>query len=431
MSPPGGKRLASLALALCSSAGLADELRFSAFGTVGYAISNNAYRYQRFIDSDGTLVRDSRFGVQLDADLAPTWRATVQARLAPSADDDKAWAVDLPWAFLSWRPNNDWLVRIGKTRVAALLYAENMDVGTTYAFARLPVEVYSIAPTQDLYGVALTRSWLGQSLDVDLDGFAGWGHAAWRAYFRDPLPGEKSRPGSWFEGFGGPMASATLTLRQGDNRFRVNASAWDIRLDSRPYLTSYPYVALAPGVGYYQVDGALPGPGVKAQRRTHNYAASAGAEFALPAGLQSVAELVWRGGDQINTGAGTHSTSGYLAFLRPTGRWTPYAYGAWMRSSAYARRLEASLNATQLPDYVPGAAIVNTLQRNAADAALVVDQRTWAVGTSYAAGSGQLLKLEWQRTLTGQGSAFLDTPLGVERAHQRVGVVSFSYNFAF
>ncbi|MFO1298487.1 MAG: hypothetical protein U1F25_19815 [Rubrivivax sp.] len=71
-----------------------------AFGTVSWAQSNRAYRYQRFIDDDGTFERDTLLGAQVDVRLT-RWSATLQARLAPSITEEKRWDVMPTWAFVA------------------------------------------------------------------------------------------------------------------------------------------------------------------------------------------------------------------------------------------------------------------------------------------------------------------------------------------
>jgi hypothetical protein len=410
---------------------VADDLRWSGFGTVGYARSDNEHRYQRFIDSDGTLTRDTLFGVQADAALTPEVSATVQVRLAPAGNSDKEWNARLPWAFLSWRPSNELTVRGGKLRIPMLLYSENIDVGTTFPFARLPIEMYSILPTWDFYGLSVSRSWMPGKLEVDLEGFAGWAHGTWRVYLRDQQLLTGARPGAWHEGISGAFVGGILTVREAENRYRFAALAWDTQLDTLQFGADYPYVQVAPGVGYYQVDNRLPGPGVSMKDRVRFYTLSAGVERELSAGFRLVGELAWRRSEKISLASGTNSLGAYLALLKPMGSWTPYVYGASLRSSDYARNLYSNLERSRLPASVPGADIVNVSQRWAADSALVFDQRTVALGTTYALGRGQLIKAEWQRTRTGLTSAFYDAPLGASSSGQKVDVFSLSYSFTF
>ena len=117
---------------------LAADYSLSGFGTLGYARSNQPYTYQRFIDDGGTLKRDSVAGLQMDARFNENFGATVQVLAAPATNSDRRYDATVAWAFLSWRPSNDWLVRAGKQRLPLYLYSQTYNVGVTYDFARLP-----------------------------------------------------------------------------------------------------------------------------------------------------------------------------------------------------------------------------------------------------------------------------------------------------
>mgnify|MGYP003417478779 CR=1 FL=1 len=81
-----------LALAIVSGSAcagaLAQEFSYSGFGTVGAAVSNKDYKYQRFITDNGTVKRDSVLGVQFDAKFSSQWSATLQAKVAPAEDNE-------------------------------------------------------------------------------------------------------------------------------------------------------------------------------------------------------------------------------------------------------------------------------------------------------------------------------------------------------
>ena len=108
--------LLSLSLVLAAAGVRAADVTVSGFGTLGYAISDKPYSYQRYIDEQGTFDRDSRLAVQVDAALSRRWSATAQLKFAPDEDSDSRWAPRLSWGFLSWRPDDDWLLRVGKLR---------------------------------------------------------------------------------------------------------------------------------------------------------------------------------------------------------------------------------------------------------------------------------------------------------------------------
>ncbi|MBS0345407.1 MAG: hypothetical protein JSR69_03015 [Proteobacteria bacterium] len=405
-----------------------EEVSLAGFGTVAYAQSNRSYRYQRFIDSGGTFQRDSRLGMQLDVRLTPAWSATVQAALAPAADSDRQWDLTLPWAFLSWRPDNDWLLRAGKLRLPLLRYSETMDVGTTFNFARLPIEVYSLAPTAEVTGVAVARSWLDERRELSLEGYLGSADSYWRFFRRDAAP--RSRPrGAWFEHIEMWLTGALLTVREGDHRLRLSVHRGDVKRVDAPIPVTYPFVPVAGGGGYYQVTDALPGPGVPTVDRVLNYTFTASAEFVLPHEFTVTGEAVRRRVTRATLG--TDSWAAYVALQKRIGAWTPYVYAARILSSSSARRLYADVNGNLLPASTPGADIINPSQRVGVDSLDVFDQRSIAVGSAYLLTPQQKLKVEWLHSHTGSTSGFLDAPSGENSGHRAVDVLSLSYDFTF
>ncbi len=164
----------------------AAEVSISGFGTLGYAVSDKEYAYQRFIDDNGTIRRDTVFGLQADVKINGQFSMTLQGKIAPSDKDDKNWDPVLSWAFLSYRPTNDWLFRLGKLRVPIYLNSESMDVGVTYDMARLPAEMYSMAPANDFVGASFSKTWNACIGDLMLDGY--WGKAPF--YRRGCMGGE-------------------------------------------------------------------------------------------------------------------------------------------------------------------------------------------------------------------------------------------------
>ena len=149
--------LLALAAAGATPAAQALDTTWSGFATLGWAKSNSPYTYQRFIDEDGGFKRDTLVAGQLDLRITPQWSATAQVRLAPADNNDDRWRPDSAWAFVAWRPNDDWLLRAGKLRVPLYLYSESLDVGVSHDMAHLPFEMYSIVPNNDFKGVFATR----------------------------------------------------------------------------------------------------------------------------------------------------------------------------------------------------------------------------------------------------------------------------------
>jgi hypothetical protein len=428
--PPMLSAVLATLLLLAAPAARAVDLSVSGFATLGYSRSDQPYAYQRFIDNSGTFKRDSVAGIQLDAGLGRGFGATLQLKAAPATASDDHYEGTIAWAFLSYRPSNDWLFRAGKQRIPLYLYSESYDVGVTYDFARLPIEMYSIAPSNDATGLSFSKSWAMSNGDVSLDGYWGRSSNDFRVWLRDDIP-PVQRSGAQFVRFdfengGGLVVSYKApdrTLRIGLHRAKVR------RHDGQPLPTGYPFVTVAPGVGYYQVDPALPGPGVPSADSVTNTTLTLGAELALPAGLRGVGEFA--------RSVVPHSlfapqgNRGYVALLRPSGFWTPYLSYAFLRSAPGTLDIYRRINFNRLPDAIPGAAQLNAAQRAGAEQIFAYDQHSWALGTSYAFSPKSKLKAEVMRTRIGATSKLADAPPGSDIANQGINVVSFSYNLVF
>ena len=417
-----------LLLLLTGPLALRAEVEVSGFGTLGGAISDQDFIYQRYLDDGGTLDRDSLAGLQLDARLTDTWGLTLQARAAPVMYGGGGWDASLTWAFLSWRPSNDLLLRAGKLRLPLMLYSANSDVGTTFDFARLPTEVYSLLPTTDLKGLSFAKTWLDQDREWVLEGYLGQAYTEWRYYLREGLEPLFSA-GTMFLGYDMDMVGSVLSLYSGDNIWRIGLHRADATWSQGPVPTRFNFVSLAPGMGYYQISDAMPGPGVSYADEYVIYLMTLGTEIALPHDFRLVGEFGRRYFQNATTGPDT--SAAYLALLKRIGRWSPYIYWAGIRTDGSVLDYIDSMNRNRLPDIIPGAAAINTSQRVGADLLSPYDQHSWAVGTSYRLSPTSLLKFEWMQTQTGRLSTFVDAPPDEDSGGRQINVFSLSYSFTF
>ena len=409
--------LLALALALPLSASAVD-MTWSGFGTAGYARSDQAYRYQRFVDESGTFKRDSVLGTQLDMKFTPQWGAAIQAKLAPSESSDTQWKGVLSWAFISWRPVDDVLIRLGKLRVPLMLNTENDDVGVTYDFARLPIEVYSIAPTTDFVGLSVSKSWLARDLDWTLDAYYGRAKNHTRYYGREIREAELT-PGSWFSAVKVKSGGLVLTARGLDNVFRMGLHQ---AMVSKPggTFSDIPYIANAfgPGSGYYDV---------RSGRREDKLIVpvqSIGASLLLPGAFRLTGEYARTRFSWASSGISRWGA--YLAVSRQFGAWNPYVYYAKTKSTDTSLGLYRAINENTTP--VPA---INSYQKFVADIILPYDQWTAAVGTSFRLTPRSLIKAEWAQTQTGEVSSFVDAPTGGDSANKRINIFSLSYSVSF
>ena len=401
--------LMSLLAALAVPAQAVD-LTWSGFATAGFALSDKPYKYQRFVDDRGSFQRDSILGAQLDARLSQQWSATVQAKLAPSDHSDRDWQASLAWAFVSWRPSDDWLIRAGKIRLPMMLNTENHDVGSTFDFARLPQEVYSMSPLTDLVGLGVSKTWFGESLDWIAEAYAGKAKTYWRYYGREMTP-EQNASGSWFLAYDFKSSGLVLTARSLDNTFRLGAHRVEVSREGAKI--GRPIVNIG---GIYQF-------GEGGDEKIVVPLATAGASILLPANIRMTGEYAWIKID--SSSEGLNRWGAYLALSKRLGAWTPYVYYATAKSKDSALQKYQRINSNVVP--APYAAS----QKFMADILSPYDQSTVALGTSYRLTPSSLLKAEWSQVNTGVASSLVDAPSGGNSADQHINVLSLSYNVTF
>lgn len=418
-----------LLLAALGSSATALELVPSGFGTVGYARSDRPYNYERFIDEKGGFERDSVLGVQLDARLGAQWSATLQLKAAPSLESDSRWDLRPAWAFIAWRPSDDWLVRVGRLRAPLYMYSESLDVGVTHDMARLPTEMYSIAPNTDIQGLSIGKTWQRGDNEFSLDAYSGRISTTARVWVRDGVPGS-IEPGARFFDISVRSTGLVFGLRQPSGQWRASWHRTSTAQALGGVPVSYPFVPIGPGLGYYQVDPSLPGPGFESVPRIRNDIFTLGLEQHLPGGLRIAAEFARN--IQHDTELGSDTRGGYAALFRPIGDITPYVSVGVLRSKRRQLDWYERLSTNVLPPFVPGAVLLNAAQRVAAESFYATDQRSLAVGAAWSLGPQQKIKAEWKRTRIGRVSRLVDTPPGNSDVRDtNIDILSVNYNFAF
>lgn len=422
--------LATLALAVATLPAAAVDLDGSLFGTVGWAQSNRDYAWQRSITRDGTVRRDTVLGGQLDLALSTEWSATVQAKVAPAEKHDGAWDVTLPWAFVAWRPDNDWLLRAGRFRVPLFLFSETQDLGQAHDMLRLPNDNYTVNPTSDFTGLYVSRNWQRGARELSVDVYAGYANTTYRRWLRDGVPPMQA-PGAVYTDVRAQSSGLVLTLRDPTFTVRGGFHRVDIKPDDGVGVpVTYPRVPLGNGLGYWQVDPALPGPGVPQARRIQEDVWALGADWQPDAHWRVVAEVLRL--KQRGTEMGIDMTGGYVNLSRRVGMFTPYVTASRALSTPVQRAWVERLRYGGLPAVVPGAELLNAAQRAAADTLVVADQSTWALGVAWALSPQTKLKTEWARTRIGSSSFSANPSPGMAYARQTdIDVVSVVYTFAF
>ncbi|MBF0262205.1 MAG: hypothetical protein HQL97_10285 [Magnetococcales bacterium] len=401
------------------------EFLFSGYGTVSYSVSDRPYAYQRFIDDHGTILSDTILGMQLDTRFNNHFSATLQGRVAPAIDPEEHWDPKISWAFLSWKPTDNWLLRAGKMRVPLYLNAENKDVGVTFDVVRLPGEIYGLAPTSDFVGASINKTWSVNDDDWILDAYWGRGDTDIRVYLRDGVPGTLAA-GEHYSPLEIEMRGMVLTYhRKRNDTYRVGFHLATPRaIHGNTWSYDLALVSPLPGVSYY-TDTA---PGIQTYDQITMPIFSLGTSINLFDDYTLSAEYFH---SQVQEVGGITHDGGYVTLQKRIDKWTPYVTFAGLHSGSRLIDRYRMLSESSVPNLVPGAALINASQRALADSAAAFDQTSWTTGITYAFSPISKVKGEWTNVRTGNVHGFVDAPSGGSALNQNLNILTFSYSFAF
>jgi len=396
---------ACLALVLATG-GHAAEYAISGFGSLGGAITDESTIYQRYMDDSGTLMRDSLLGVQLDAKFNDQWGAAAQVLIAPRTDEDTGVDPQCKWTFLSYRPANDWLFRLGRLSLGGLLNQQNMDVGVSYDLARLPNEVYLLSSAYDFDGMSIARTWNANAYEITLEGSFGVQDRDFRGYKN----GSEAAIYYSTEVTGGGLVA---TISDFDRTMvRIGWHLTEIDPDNaNGFLSKYNFVPL--GDGRY----TLGAPDYTSRVRVNTF--FLGARVPLGEFLVSGECTAVRPAD---VDPAPPNISAYISVARKLGNWTPYLTHAriWTSEMDTWRRVRGA-------SPVPLFGVTEVDIDDGASTMAIFEQNSSMLGFTYTFTPKQKLKAEVMRTHIGERSAMFDGNL----AHEDVMVYSLSYSFAF
>jgi hypothetical protein len=394
----------------------APEFAITGYGTLGYARSDEDFRYLRYIDRDGTLKADSLLGLQLEARFDPKWSATVQVVASAPRTRDSGYEAAIRWAFVGFRPENDWLLRFGRLRPPVLINTQNAEVGVTYDQARLPAEVYTLSPVYDVDGAAFTKTWTTGGAEIALDGYWGTTKINYRLPFQRFVDQQYFPEKIDLAGLVLSRSSETLLLRAGIHRATLKARG-DVPFSQAIEPVSIP--APPPFGGDLFVRSGL-------ADRIHVTVLTFGADWRLQ-DWRITGEYGQRIVNDVNYGV--DSRSAYLTAARSVGKWTPYVTYARLLSGNEVRALYRTLNGTPVPLAALGPPLFLPASYHSilADHVIAYDQHSTMLGASYTFSATSKVKIEWMRTRVGLVSALVDGDV-----HDKsFNVYSVSYSFAF
>ena len=142
----GAASVAALAMAHQASA-----IEFDGFLSAGFATHDQENAtYLDTVTDDIRFDNDSKFGLQITADVAQNMQAVAQVLAAGS---DENFDLDIEWAYLDWALTDSFSLRGGKVKEPVFLISDYIEVGYAYPWIRPPQEVYRNNPINTINGL--------------------------------------------------------------------------------------------------------------------------------------------------------------------------------------------------------------------------------------------------------------------------------------
>jgi len=145
--------------------GLGDVFKFSGFGTLGVAgsdndradfISNMSQPNGAGYTRDWSASLDSRIGVQLT--YLPTDKFSAVLQVTAEQEYDNSWDPDVEWAFLQYDFTPNFSLRAGRMVLPLFMFSEYRKVSFALPWVRPPGEFYNVPNhTTDGLGLLYTR----------------------------------------------------------------------------------------------------------------------------------------------------------------------------------------------------------------------------------------------------------------------------------
>lgn len=392
-------------------------LRLSGFGSLGlsHVDAPAGWGFRRELTQSGTDATwrgdvDTRLGVQLNYALGSQLELVAQAiakkRGAFAADSDA-----LEWAHISYRPNAEWALRVGRVNVDAFLMADYRNVGYGFTTARPPVELYARLPTT-LDGGDVARSWFQ-------------GEAQWRVKL---MTGSTDIGDSNFSKAGrlNSVVAGMVSREEGGLLVRASIARARIHFDQTD---------LQPGLAFLGQLGALPLPAIATQARTLRERLSANGIRAIFSELGVRYELAdWQWSAEfvrVSAAPLTTENTAYATLGHRLGDWTPYV-GYGVARNAVPVLSPPVWQEALTPVIGPAGAAQAQLLGNAATGVLNgarLEQSSWSIGVRWDFHPQAALKLQWDRVRVPTGGSSLWT--GADGSAARATVATAVVDFIF
>lgn len=155
-----------------TSTGPTTDPRLSTYVPLLYGCGGNIDPSYYFNSRRVNATDNTNMGFQVKADFNDSMSATMQMVTHGYDNFD----INAAWAYLTYLPTDNVMVRVGRIRNPIFLLSENIEVGYTYPWIQTPQEVYGQVRVANLEGMVASYNNMLGDYDYSVSFFTGTTH---------------------------------------------------------------------------------------------------------------------------------------------------------------------------------------------------------------------------------------------------------------
>ena len=118
--------------------------------------SEMPFSFQGNHGSRFTFDGESRLGLNLSSEISDNM--VFASQILAKGSDSGAYDLQADWIFVTFKPKDGFQIRVGRQINPVFLFSEQIDVGFTYLWVRLPYEMYTLFPVKQFNGLGVIYS---------------------------------------------------------------------------------------------------------------------------------------------------------------------------------------------------------------------------------------------------------------------------------
>jgi len=217
------KKLGTMSLFVFSALAQGQEINLSGFASAHVTQQLGGNSTPEYYSNNTNYYNFTKFGLNVGSRIDDQW--SIQSQLLVSGKrvdvgaENPQWNMYANWLFASYRPMDNFRMRIGRQLFPAWLVSEYIDVGHMYPWTETPHSVYELSPFKSINGLSFDHTiQLGNKSKLTVLVFGG------EEQIRIPLAGGGHEDNNY-----GSVIGSELTLQSSGHKFRLMGANYKLK----------------------------------------------------------------------------------------------------------------------------------------------------------------------------------------------------------